>query len=50
MGSPALVNPMKSGIEEQEQKGVMVPKRAARILAVIPLKFPSIFFVFSGGK
>jgi len=28
-GRPALVNPMKSGIEEQEQKGVTVPSRAA---------------------
>lgn len=28
-GSPALVNPIKSGMEEQEQKGVTVPNSAA---------------------
>ena len=28
-GRPALVNPMKSGIEEQEQNGVTVPSSAA---------------------
>jgi hypothetical protein len=35
-GSPALVNPMNSGIEEQEQKGVTVPKSAAIQFAQIP--------------
>ena len=50
MGSPALVNPIKRGIEEQEQKGVTVPRSAPKILALIPLKFPSIFLVLSGGK
>ena len=35
-GSPALVKPINSGIEEQEQKGVTVPSRAARIFAHIP--------------
>jgi hypothetical protein len=49
-GRPALVNPMKSGIEEQEQKGVTVPSRAARMFAHIPWKRPTIFFVLSGGK
>jgi hypothetical protein len=35
-GSPALVNPMNSGIEEQAQKGVTVRKRAAIQFAQIP--------------
>ena len=35
-GSPALVNPMNSGMEEQEQKGVTVPNNAAAQLAPIP--------------
>jgi len=30
-GSPALVKPINSGIEEQEQNGVTVPSRAAMI-------------------
>lgn len=49
-GRPALVNPMNSGIEEQEQKGVTVPSNAESVLAVSPLKRPSIFLVLSGGK
>ena len=49
-GSPALVNPMNKGIEEQEQKGVMVPRKAERRLALIPWNRPKIFFVLSGGK
>ena len=49
-GSPALVNPMNSGMEEQEQNGVTVPRRAASIFAHIPLNLPSIFLVLSGGK
>ena len=35
-GSPALVKPMNSGMEEQEQKGVTVPSRAEITLAHIP--------------
>lgn len=35
-GSPALVKPMNSGMEEQEQKGVTVPSSAAAQLAPIP--------------
>ena len=35
-GSPALVNPINSGIEEQEQNGVTVPSSAAMIFAPIP--------------
>jgi len=50
IGNPALVNPMNKGIEEQEQKGVTVPRRAPNILADMPLNLPSIFFVLSGGK
>ena len=50
IGSPALVNPINSGIEEQEQKGVIVPNNAPNILAVTPLNLPKIFLVLSGGK
>ncbi len=35
-GRPALVNPMNNGMEEQEQKGVTVPKSAAIQLAPKP--------------
>ena len=49
-GSPAFVKPINIGIDEQLQKGVTVPSKALKILAFIPLKFPSIFFVLSGGK
>ena len=35
-GNPALVKPMNSGIEEQEQNGVTVPSKAAIIFAPIP--------------
>ena len=35
-GNPALVNPIKSGMEEQEQNGVTVPSNAAIIFAQIP--------------
>ena len=50
IGSPAPVNPIKSGMEEQEQKGVTVPKRAAARLAPIPRNRPRIFRLLSGGK
>lgn len=36
IGRPALVNPMKMGMEEQEQKGGTVPRKAAMMLAPIP--------------
>lgn len=49
-GNPALVNPMNSGIDEQEQNGVTVPNRAARVFAPIPWNLPKIFLVLSGGK
>ena len=49
-GSPAVVNPIKRGIEEQEQKDVTVPKSAAIIRAENPLQCESIFLLLSGGK
>ncbi len=49
-GSPAAVNPMNNGMDEQLQKGVNVPKRADTIFAQIPLNLPIISFVRSGGK
>jgi len=50
MGSPALVKPMNKGMDEQEQKGVIVPRSAANKFAVTPLNLPMIFLVLSGGK
>ena len=35
-GKPALVNPINSGMDEHEQKGVTVPSKAASIFAHIP--------------
>ena len=35
-GSPALVNPIKIGIDEQEQNGVTVPRSAPIRFAQIP--------------
>jgi hypothetical protein len=32
-GNPALVNPINSGMDEQEQNGVTVPRSAAIIFA-----------------
>ena len=49
-GSPALVNPINIGIEEQEQNGVTVPSNAEIVAPVIPLNLVNIFLVFSGGK
>ena len=49
-GNPALVKPINNGMDEQEQKGVTVPNRAARQFATMPWKRPRIFFVRSGGK
>lgn len=49
-GSPALVNPIKRGIEEQEQNGVMVPGNAVIVFAFKPLCLPRIRRVLSGGK
>jgi len=41
-GKPALVKPIKSGIDEQEQNGVSVPSNAARVLAPNPRRWPRI--------
>ena len=49
-GRPALVKPIKIGIDEHEQKGVTVPSRAAVMFAFIPRNFPKICLVLSGGK
>ena len=49
-GSPALVKPINSGMEEQEQKGVTVPSRAETQLAPSPWNRPRIFRLRSGGK
>jgi hypothetical protein len=50
IGKPALVKPMKRGMEEQEQKGVTVPNKAEMMWAVKPLKRPKILRLRSGGK
>ena len=49
-GNPAFVNPIKIGIEEQEQNGVTVPSRAPIILAHMPLYLDKICLVLSGVK
>ena len=49
-GSPAFVNPINKGIEEQEQNGVTVPSSAPSVFALIPLNLARIFLVLSGGK
>ena len=49
-GRPALVNPIKIGMDEQEQNGVTVPSRAPTIFAEIPRNLPIIFRLRSGGK
>jgi|GEM_PF-3084136 len=49
-GRPALENPMNSGMDEQEQKGVTVPSSAAIQFAPTPRKRPNIFLLRSGGK
>ena len=35
-GRPALVKPMNSGMDEQEQNGVTVPNRAPMMFAQMP--------------
>ena len=49
-GSPALVKPMNSGMDEQEQNGVTVPSSAAMQFAPMPWKRPRILLVRYGGK
>lgn len=46
---PAAVNPMNSGMDEQEQKGVMVPNSAPRMFAPMPDRPPRMRRVRSGG-
>ena len=48
-GSPALVKPMNSGMDEQEQKGVTVPSRADTRLAPTPWSRPKMCLLRSGG-
>ncbi len=36
-GKPAFVNPIKIGMDEQEQNGVTVPNNAPNVFATIPL-------------
>ena len=49
-GRPALVKPINSGMDEQEQNGVTVPSKAATQFAPMPWNLPRIFLVRSGGK
>ena len=49
-GNPALVKPIKSGMDEQEQKGVTVPSRADMIFAPTPWNRLNIRLLRSGGK
>ena len=49
-GSPALVKPINSGIDEQEQNGVTVPSRAEMMFAPVPRNLPKIRLLRSGGK
>ena len=48
-GSPALVKPMNNGIDEQEQNGVTVPSKAARMFAQMPRNRPRMRLLRSGG-
>ena len=49
-GNPELVKPIKIGMDEQEQNGVTVPRRAATVFAPMPWNLPMIFLLLSGGK
>jgi hypothetical protein len=49
-GNPADVKPINNGMDEQEQKGVTVPSKAATELAPMPWYRPNIFLLRSGGK
>ena len=50
MGDAALVKPMNSGMDEQEQKGVTVPSKADTRLAPTPWSRPKMCLLRSGGK
>ena len=49
-GTSASRNPIKSGIEEQEQNGVTAPKNAAIILPEANLCLTNTFLILWGGK
>ena len=49
-GTPAWMNPKNKGMAEQEQNGVIIPKRAAKILPVYLFLWDKIFLIFSGGR
>jgi hypothetical protein len=49
-GTPACINPKKSGIAEQEQNGVIIPKSDARIFPTYLFLRESIARIFSAGK
>lgn len=46
IGSPAFVKPINKGIDEHEQNGITVPRKAVTMFSPIPWNPPSIFFVF----
>ncbi len=49
-GTPDSTKPMKRGTAEQEQNGVTIPIKAAKILPTISKRFDNHFLVFSGGR
>ena len=49
-GTPASINPMKRGTAEQEQNGVTMPSRAARILPINTGSFSRTRFVLLFGR
>lgn len=50
IGTPASKNPIKIGMEEQEQKGVRVPKRDAKILPTPSFLPDNIFLIRWRGR
>lgn len=49
-GTPASIKPKNSGIAEQVQKGVTIPKHAATILPIYFFSWLRIALVLAGGK
>jgi len=50
-GTPASINPINNGTAEQEQKGVIIPTKAAnKLFRIGNLDLDKNFLVFSGGK
>jgi hypothetical protein len=47
-GTPDSTNPMKSGTAEQEQKGVIMPIKAATTFPRYSFLFPKAFLTFRG--